>query len=57
VLIVDPSGRFVYVTLSSIGFVEAFKIDSVTGALSHVNEAPFQTGLTPLGVIATGPIQ
>ncbi|HEX7249041.1 MAG TPA: beta-propeller fold lactonase family protein, partial [Burkholderiales bacterium] len=56
-LVVDPSGKFVYVTLSSIDKVAAFRIDPTSGALTQVNGSPFDTGLTPLGVVATGAIQ
>lgn len=56
-LTVDPSGKFLYVTLSSAHVVEAFRIDPMTGALASVIGSPFLTGFSPLGVIATGPIQ
>jgi YVTN family beta-propeller protein len=56
-LTVDPSGKYLYVTLSSMNEVAAFRIDAASGALAQVQGSPYQTGSTPLGLIATGPIQ
>jgi len=54
---VDPSGKFVYVPLSSIDQIEAFRFDPVSGALAKVQGAPHDTGLSPIDVVATGAIQ
>jgi DNA-binding beta-propeller fold protein YncE len=54
---VDPSGMFLFVTLSVANQVAAFRINPATGALTAVSGSPFETGFSPLGVVATGPIQ
>jgi 6-phosphogluconolactonase (cycloisomerase 2 family) len=54
---VDPSGVFLFVTLSVTNQVEGFRINSTDGTLTRLLGSPFETGLSPLGVIATGPIQ
>jgi 6-phosphogluconolactonase (cycloisomerase 2 family) len=44
-----PSGKYVYVTLSNAGGVEAFTVDNTTGALTLVPGSPFSTGRDPGG--------
>jgi 6-phosphogluconolactonase (cycloisomerase 2 family) len=54
---VDPSGAFLFVTLSVANKVAAFRINSATGLLTPLSGSPFDTGSSPLGVAATGLIQ
>jgi len=49
-IVVDSSGKFVYVNLLTTNQVAGFSIDSSTGALTPVPGSPFATGKGPLGL-------
>src|SRR5579872_405632 len=49
-VVVDSSGKFVYVNLLTTNQVAGFSIDSSTGALTAVPGSPFATGNGPLGL-------
>jgi 6-phosphogluconolactonase len=55
-VVVDPSGRFVYVTNfgANVGSVSAYIINSSTGALSRVAGSPFGAGSFPVSVAIAG---
>jgi 6-phosphogluconolactonase len=50
----DPSGKFLYVSLAGIGKIAAFSIDGSTGAFSQIAGSPFPAGNKPeaIGVTA-----
>ncbi|MGC2405346.1 MAG: beta-propeller fold lactonase family protein [Candidatus Cybelea sp.] len=45
--VVDPNGKFVYVTNLSSNNVSAYTINVTTGALTAVAGSPFATGFDP----------
>jgi 6-phosphogluconolactonase len=49
-LIIDPSGKYVYVTNYTDGTVSAYSITN-TGALSPVSGSPFNAGTNPVSII------
>lgn len=55
-LVVDPTGRFVYVANEESEDVTAFSVDASTGALTEMPGAPFSIGAAPaaLGIDPSG---
>jgi 6-phosphogluconolactonase (cycloisomerase 2 family) len=51
-IVVDPSGKFVYVTLVQSNQVAAYSITTPSGALTPVPGSPFPAGNGPLGLTA-----
>lgn len=51
-IVVDPSGKFVYVTLAQSSQVAAYSITTPSGALTPVPGSPFPTGNGPLSLTA-----
>jgi len=51
-IVVDPSGKFVYVTLVQSSQVAGFAITTPSGALTPVPGSPFPAGNGPLGLTA-----
>jgi 6-phosphogluconolactonase (cycloisomerase 2 family) len=51
-IVVDPSGKFVYVTLVQSGQVAGFSITTPSGALTPVPGSPFPAGNGPLSLTA-----
>jgi 6-phosphogluconolactonase (cycloisomerase 2 family) len=49
--VVEPRGRFLYVSNSGSNSITAFSIDQTTGALSAVTGSPFATGARPSTVV------
>ena len=49
-IVVDSSGKFVYVDLLTTNQVAGFSIDASTGALTPVPGSPFSAGKGPLGL-------
>ncbi|HET9306755.1 MAG TPA: beta-propeller fold lactonase family protein [Candidatus Sulfotelmatobacter sp.] len=49
-IVVDSSGKFVYVDLLTTNQIAGFSIDSSTGALTPVPGSPFAAGNGPLGL-------
>jgi len=49
-IVVDSTGKFVYVGLLTTNQIAAFSIDSSTGGLTPVPGSPFATGNGPLGL-------
>ncbi len=46
-VVVDPKGKFVYVTNRVSDDVSAYKINATSGALKQVSGSPFAAGITP----------
>ncbi len=49
-LIVDPSGRFVYVANWDLNTISAYRIEDATGALTPITGSPYATGKHPRAV-------
>lgn len=49
-IVVDQSGKFVFVALSATNRVAVFSIDQTSGALTAVPGSPFATGNDPVGM-------
>jgi 6-phosphogluconolactonase (cycloisomerase 2 family) len=47
-LVVDPTGRFVYVTNNQSEDITAFSVDPASGALTELPGSPFAIGATPV---------
>ena len=47
-LVVDPTGRFVYVTNDQSEDITAFSVDASTGALTELPGSPFPIGAVPV---------
>ena len=48
--VVDPKGKFVYVTNHGTGNVSAYAINTASGALTQVQGSPFAAGANPTSV-------
>ncbi|MGA7595943.1 MAG: beta-propeller fold lactonase family protein [Gallionella sp.] len=54
--VVDPSGRFLYVSNYGSGNMAVFSIDATTGALAETAKSPFSSGVSGgVGTIAVDP--
>jgi DNA-binding beta-propeller fold protein YncE len=56
-IVVDPSGKFVYVGNVQTDNVSGFTINAATGELTEIPNSPFAAGDGPFGITTTGRIQ
>jgi 6-phosphogluconolactonase (cycloisomerase 2 family) len=48
--VMEPTGRFAYVSNACDNTISAFSVDQVTGALKEIKGSPFQTGAAPISL-------